>query len=431
MSRITRRDLGLLAGGAALAGGALVVPTLGAHVARAATGPRVVVIGGGFAGCTFAKYLSRAYSQARITLVEPGSSFTTCVFSNEVVVGINSLKKLTVTYDKLVANYNIQHLATSAASIDSAAHKVQLASGDTIAYDKLVMAPGMVYRFDTIKGWSKKVAKQWPVAWHAGPETTQLHKDLAAMPTGGTAIVTVPPMPYRCPPAPYERASLFAWYFTQNNPTAKILMLDSNDTFAMQSLFEEGWANLYPDMVTRISGPNGGSLESVDASAMTVTCSAGTFYGDLINVIPPQKSGALAEATGLTDSTLWCPVDDVTFESTQVADIHVIGDSAESGLPKSATSGNAGAKIAALAMAESFLGNKPTDPVFINTCYARMAPEYSIGIVDVFGLDATGAPAIRYGGTGTTPLNASLDYHKQEAIVADKWYASLIADTFT
>jgi hypothetical protein len=199
----------------------------------------------------------------------------------------------------------------------------------------------------------------------------------------------------------------------------------------MQSLFEEGWTNLYPGMVTRISGPDGGALESVDAGAMTVTCSAGTFHGDLINVIPPQKSGPLAEATGLTGDTLWCPVDDVTFASKLVADIHVIGDSAESGLPKSATSGNAGAKIAALAMAESFLGNNPTDPVFVNTCYARMAPEYSIGILDVFGLDANGNPVIRYKGTGTTPLGASLSYHKAEANVADKWYASLISDTFT
>jgi sulfide dehydrogenase [flavocytochrome c] flavoprotein subunit len=391
----------------------------------------VVVIGGGFAGCTFSKYLSRAYSAAQITLVEPGTSFTTCVFSNEVVAGLNTLKNLTVTYDKLVANYNIQHLATSAKSIDPVAHKVQLASGDTLPYDKLVMAPGMVYRFDTIPGWSKKVAKQWPVAWHAGPETTKLENQLASMTSGGTAIITVPPMPYRCPPAPYERASLFAWYFTQNNPTAKVLMLDSNDTFAMQALFEEGWANLYPGMVTRISGPDGGAVESVDSNAMTVTCSAGTFHGDLINIIPPQKSGSLAEATGLTDDTLWCPVDDLTFASRLVADIHVVGDSAESGLPKSATSGNAGAKIAALAMAETFLGNKPTDPVFINTCYARMAPDYSIGIVDVFGLDANGNIKLRHKATGTTPLNASLSYHKEEAIVADKWYRSLISDTFT
>ena len=151
----------------------------------------------------------------------------------------------------------------------------------------------------------------------------------------------------------------------------------------------------------------------------------------LINIIPPQKSGALAEAAGLTDATLWCPVEDRTFSSTQVADIHVIGDSAASGLPKSATSGNAGAKVAALAMAETFLGNQPTDPVFINTCYARMQPDYAIGIVDVFGLDATGKPVIRYDGAGTTPLGASLRYHAEEASQADKWFKSLVADTFS
>ena len=426
MGKLSRRDF------AALVGGAIVIPALGApSLLRAGTAPRVVVLGGGYSGATFCKYLRRAHSTVQISLVEPVNKFISCVYSNEVVVGLNKLKNLTVNYDKLVANYGIVHFSTMAVSIDPVQHTVQLQSGDILSYDKLVMAPGMTYRFDTIQGWSKKVAKQLPVAWHAGPETLALQKNVAAMASGGTAIVSVPPLPYRCPPAPYERASLLAWYFTQHNPSAKVLVLDANESFAMQPLFEEGWANLYPGMVTRIPPSQGGAIQAVDASAMTVTCGAGTFHGDLINIIPPQKSGSLAEATGLTDSTLWCPVEDQSFSSTLQPDIHVIGDSAASGLPKSGTSGNAGAKVAALAMAEIFLGHQVTDPVFINTCYSRMNPDYSIGIIDVFGLDANGAPVIRYNGTGTTPLGASLKYHKDEAQVSDKWFASLIADTFS
>jgi len=426
MANISRRNL------TKLIGGAVALPVIGAPaILRAANTPQVVVIGGGFSGSTFCKYLRRAHSTVQITMVEPATRFTSCVYSNEVVVGLNTLKHLIVGYDSLVANYGILHLTTSAVSVDPVKHTVTLESGDSLPYDKLVMAPGMVYRFDTINGWSKKVAKKWPVAWHAGPETTALAANLANMKAGGTAIISVPPLPYRCPPAPYERASLFAWYFTQNNPSASVLILDANENFAMQPLFEEGWANLYPGKVMRISQSQGGLVTAVNSNASTVTCGAGTFHGDLINIISPQKSGPLAEATGLTDSTLWCPVDPKTFASKQVADIHVIGDSANMGLPKSGTSGNAGAKVAALAMAETFLGHQVTDPMFINCCYSRMLPDYSIGIMDVFGLDANGNVAIRYKGQGTTPVGASLKYHRAEANISDKWFTSLMADTFT
>lgn len=425
MINITRRNVAHLIGGAA------VLPVLGTRLARAGTAPRVVVIGGGFSGATFCKYLRRAHSTVKITLVEPNTQVTSCVYSNEVVAGILHLKDLVFHIDGLVAQYGVNWVTATATSVDPVGKTVQLDSGNSLAYDKLVFAPGMVYRFDAIPGFDKKAAKKLPPAWHAGPETKALHANLAAMVTGGTAIITVPPMPYRCPPAPYERASLFAWYMTQNNPTGKVLLLDANDTYAMQPLFEEGWTNLYPGMVTRISGPDGGGVQSVDANAMTVTCAAGTFHGDLINVIPPQKSGALAEATGLTDATLWCPVDPKTFASKEVSDIHVIGDSCASGLPKSATSGNAAAKIAALAIAEILQDQSVTDPVFINTCYSRMNPTYSIGIVDVFGLDANGNVAIRYNGQGESKLGASLKYRALEAKYSNKWFQSLIADSFT
>jgi sulfide dehydrogenase [flavocytochrome c] flavoprotein subunit len=424
MPNISRREL------ASLVGGAVAAPAIASAATIAA--PKVVVVGGGYAGATFCKYLRRAHSTVKITMVEPNSTYTSCVYSNETVVGLSTLKSLTFTYDKLVAKYGINHAMTSVVSIDPVGKAVHCEDGSTLPYDKLVMAPGMTYRFDSIAGFDAAAAKKWPIAWHAGPETKALYKRLSNMAQGGTAIISVPPMPYRCPPAPYERASLFAWFFTQNNPDAKVLLLDSNDNFSMQPLFEEGWSNLFPaGAVTRISGPNGGKVTAVDVGANTVTCGAGTFHGELCNIIPPQKSGPLAEATGLTDATLWCPVDPKTFASTLVSDVHVIGDSAASGLPKSGTSANAGAKVAALAMAETFLGHQPTDPVFINNCYARMLPEYAIGVVDVFGLDAANHIAVRYEGHGTTPVGASLKYHAQEKELADKWFKSLVSDTFS
>jgi sulfide dehydrogenase [flavocytochrome c] flavoprotein subunit len=423
MTTLTRR------GFAGLLGGAAALPLLGAH-ASAARAPRVVVIGGGFAGATFAKYLRRAMPDVRITLVEPKSSYISCVYSNEVVVGLSSLKPLTVTYEALAEAYRIRHLKRRAVEIDTVGRRVRLASGQSLPYDKLIVAPGMAYRYDAVPGWTKATAADLPAAWHAGPETTLLAARLKEMAAGATAIITVPPAPYRCPPAPYERASLFAWFLKRNNPSAKVLILDANETFPKQALFEEGWDRLFPGMVTRIPASEGGAVQSVDAAAMRVVAAAGTFEAGLINVIPPQKAGALADATGLTDGTGWCPVDPRTFASTLIDDVHVLGDAAASGLPKSATSANAGAKVAALAVAESFAGRPATDPLFINTCYSRLAPDYAIGIASVFGVDADGKIVVRNTGTGTSPLGASLGYRKEEAEDADKWFRALMADTF-
>ena len=426
MTDITRR------GFAGLVGGAAALPLFGTPIASAAHTPRVVVIGGGFAGATFAKYLRRAMPAVRITLVEPKSSYISCVYSNEVVVGLSSLKPLTVTYEALAEAYRFRHLKRRAVEIDPVARRVRLASGDSLRYDKLIVAPGMAYRYDAVPGWNKATAADLPAAWHAGPETTKLAARLKAMPAGGPAIITVPPAPYRCPPAPYERASLFAWYLKRNNPTAKVLILDANETFPKQALFEEGWNRLFPGMVTRLAASQGGAVQSVDAGAMRIQAVAGAFDGGVINIIPPQRAGALADATGLTDGTGWCPVDLRTFASTLVDDVHVLGDAAASGLPKSATSANAGAKVAALAVAETFAGRPVTDPLFINTCYSRLAPDYAIGIASVFGVDPkTDAIVVRHTGTGTSPLGASLCYRKEEAEDADKWFRALMADTFT
>jgi sulfide dehydrogenase [flavocytochrome c] flavoprotein subunit len=425
MTEITRR------GFAALVGGAAALPLFGTSLASAARTPRVVVIGGGFAGATFAKYLRRAMPTARITLVEPKKSYVSCVYSNEVVVGLSTLKPLTVGYAALAEAYGIHHVRRSAVAIDPVARRVTLSSGDKLPYDKLVVAPGMAYRYDALPGWTEETAALLPAAWHAGPETTQLAARLKAMPNGGTAIITVPPAPYRCPPAPYERASLFAWYLKRTKPAAKVLILDANETFPKQALFEEGWAKLFPGMVTRIPGSKGGAVQSVDAVAMRVVAGAGSFSGAVINIIPPQRAGDLATAAGLTDQTGWCPVDPRTFASKLVPDVHVLGDAAASGLPKSATSANAGAKVAALAIAKLFAGRPVTDPLFINTCYSRLAPDYAIGIASVFGVDpVSGAIVVRNTGTGTSPLGASLGYRKEEAEDADKWFRALMSDTF-
>ena len=409
-----------------LAGASLLLPSV---TANAATAPRIVVIGGGFGGATFAKYMRKASPTATITLVEPKSTFISCVGSNEALVGLSSLSKLSFTYDRLKASYGIKQVLSTARSIDVVNRKVKLATGASLDYDRLILSSGIEFRYDAIAGWNKITEKLLPSAWHAGPETTQLAAQIKAIPKGGTFIITVPPMPYRCPPAPYERASLVAWYLSQTNPTAKVLILDANATFPKQQLFEEGWGRLYPGMVTRIVG----AVTEVDAASHTAKTANGSYKGAVVNVIPPQRAGTLATATGLTDASGWCPVDVLTFESLLAPGVHIIGDAAASGLPKSGTSASGGAKAAAEAIGNLLGGRAVTDPVIINTCYSRLAPNYAIGIASVFGRDNSGKIVVRQGGagTGTSPLGASLAYRRTEASDASKWFRAMIADTFS
>lgn len=421
-----RRQVSRLLAGLALAPSSLLIG------AAAAAAPRVVVIGAGYSGATCAKYLRRALPGAQITVVEPQSVYTSPIFSNEVVVGLKPMGALQTNYAAFAKTYRLTFVRSAVTGIDTAQKTVTLQTGARLGYDRLVLATGIEFRFDGtgIAGYDAAATEIMPHAWQAGAQTTLLGRKLAAMPAGGTAIIAVPPAPYRCPPAPYERASLFAWYLKRSKPGAKVLILDANDTMPKQALFEEAWAALYPGMITRITGSQGGKVVAADPGTLTVTTAgAGSFTGALVNIIPPHKAGALAEAAGLVDQTGWCPVDPVTFESRRVPHVHVIGDASATGLPKSGTSGNAGAKVCAKAIAAALGGAPIGDPVFINTCYSRVAPNYAFGLATVYGV-ADGALTVLNGATGTSPTGMSAEYRKEEAEDADGWFAALKADTF-
>lgn len=427
MTEISRRRAAALIGAVAAAPALLV-----GSDARAAASGRVVVIGGGFAGATCAKYLRRAGPNLQITLVEPKAVYTSCVFSNEVMAGLKTLNSLQVNYSAFAKKYKVTVVAATATGLDGANKAVVLSTGAKLPYDRLVVAPGIEFRLDAatgIPGYDLAATQVMPHAWQAGPQTTLLQQKLAAFPTGATAIISVPRAPYRCPPAPYERASLMAWYFSQKKKGSKVLILDANDTMPKQALFEEAWSGLYPGVVTRLTASQGGTVRSVDPATLSVTADAGVFTGGLVNIIPPHKAGSVADALGLTDQTGWCPVDPMTFQSTRVPGVHVVGDAAMSGLPKSATSGNAGAKVCAKAIAAALGGAALGDPIFVNTCYSRIAPDYAIGLATVYGVQQ-GAVAVLNGATGTSPVGASRSYRKEEAEDADGWFAALMSDSF-
>ena len=332
-------------------------------------------------------------------------NITACPFSNLVIAGLRDLRDQQFGYDRLRAA-GVELAAQSATAVDPQARAVTLADGTNLPYDRLIVAPGIDISWDALPGYDEAAAEHMPHAWKAGPQTTLLRRQLDAMKDGGLVVMSAPANPFRCPPGPYERASLIAWYLKTRKPRSKLIVLDAKDAFSKQKLFEKAWAELYPGLLEWVPLSSGGKLVSVDPAALTLTTDFETYKADVANVIPPQRAGHIAELAGVADRSGWCPIDPVTFASTLQPNIHVIGDAAIAGaMPKSAFAANAQAKVCAAAVASLLAGNRPQSPKLINTCYSLAAPEYGFSVAGVYH-PADGKLADVEGAGGVSPLDA-------------------------
>jgi sulfide dehydrogenase [flavocytochrome c] flavoprotein chain len=301
---------------------------------------QVVIIGGGFAGGTCARQLKRIDPKINVTLVETNPTFTACPFSNAVLAGFRDLDAQQFTYEK-VAAAGVMLAEAGATAVEPQSRKVSLADGQALAYDRLVLAPGIDISWNALPGYNEAAAEQMPHAWKAGEQTLLLRRQLEAMEDGGLVVISVPANPFRCPPGPYERASLIAHYLKTRKPRSKIIILDAKDVFSKQRLFQAAWKELYPDILEWVSLSTGGKVTSVDPGTNALVTDFEKYQANVANVIPPQKAGAIAERAGVTDASGWCPIDPVTFGSRLQANIHVIGDAAIAGaMPKSAFAAN-------------------------------------------------------------------------------------------
>lgn len=414
-----------LQGGAAATLATLAMPS----IARAAAGS-VVIIGAGFGGATAARYLKTASPALDVTLVERETSILTCPFSNGVIAGYNTMADITRSLDGVRAA-GVKIVAGEAAAVDTAARAVRLADGTRLAYDRLVVSPGIDLNYEGLPGYSAAAAEILPHAWKAGPQTLLLRSQLEAMPDGGTFIVVAPANPFRCPPGPYERISLVASYFKAKKPKSKILVFDAKDAFSKQGLFQSAWESEFPGMVAWIAGKDGGKVETVDAQARTVTSGFGTEKGDVINVIPPQRAGAIAVAAGLTAENGWCPVDPMTFASTKAPNVYVVGDSSIAGaMPKSGSSANAQAKVVAAAIIASLDGKPAPAPALFNICYSLVNPNYGISVADVYQATDKGIVPTPNAGGVSVAKPTSLNERALEALYAVAWYRNISADTW-
>lgn len=420
---ITRRDvLTTVATGAATC--SLAAPAL-----AQGTDGRVVVIGGGFGGATCARFLKLLDPRLDVTLVEANPTFTSCPFSNEVIVGLRELKAQEFGYEGLL-KADVKLALQSATGIDAASRSVSLADGTRLPCDRLVLSPGIDINWSGLPGYTEAASERMPHAWKAGRQTLLLRAQLDAMRDGGTVIISAPANPYRCPPGPYERASLIAWYLKTKKPKSKLIILDAKDAFSKQKLFQTAWKELFPDTLEWVGLSDGGMVSSVVPETMTFVTDFDEHKADVANVIPPQKAGIIAAVAGVTDRSGWCPVDPVSFESKLQTGIHVIGDAAIMGaMPKSAFAANAQAKACAAAVVQLLKGLKPQEPRLLNTCYSIVQPDYGISVAGVYRPEK-GLFVDIEGAGGTSPIDAPATVRAAEASHAHGWFNTITRETF-
>lgn len=390
---------------------------------------RVVVVGGGYGGTIAAKYIRMMDKSIEVVLIERNDHFVSCPFSNLYIGGvIKDLAPLTIKYDKLAANHGVKVVQADVTAIDPAG-KVVTTSKGTLSYDRLVLSPGIDFRLGEIKGYDDAAMEIMPHAWKAGPQTVLLRKQLEAMKDGGTMVMSVPLAPYRCPPGPYERASMVAHYLKKNKPKSKLVVLDANpDITSKGGLFKKGWKDNYQGIIDYRPAKK---VTEVEPGKMTVLIEGlEDVKGDVINVIPPQRAGQIAVATGLVgDDKNWCPVNPTTFESTKQAGIHVIGDASNAGaMPKSGYSANSEAKICATNIVALMNGKELTDMSGINTCYSFITDKEAVSVAAVYTVKEGKIVAVPNSG-GVSPADFSAA--KMEAIYAESWLKNILTEMST
>ncbi len=388
---------------------------------------RVVIIGGGYAGTTAAKYI-RMWSNGNIetVVIEKSSQFVSCPLSNLVLGGSKSINDLTFGYDLVKKNHGVKWVNDEVTAIDLSVKKITMKRGE-ITYDRLIIAPGIDFMYDKLPSLeSTEAQQQVPHAWKAGWQTVNLRKQLEAMPDGGVFVMNVPKAPYRCPPGPYERACQVASYIKVSKPKSKVIVLDANaEIISKKGLFTKVFNEMYAGIIDY--RPNN-AVTDVDVASKTVITDFDKISADVLNIIPPQRAGKPAQMAGLNNiDKRWCEVDFLTYESKLAPNVHVIGDSVSAALPKSAHMATSQARICASAIVELMQGKMPDSaPVFANTCYSYVNEKQAIHVANVYRYDEAKKIMVAAdgGGVSSSPTDIEGDYAKA-------WAANIWSDVLT
>ncbi|MEO6624378.1 MAG: FAD/NAD(P)-binding oxidoreductase [Burkholderiaceae bacterium] len=404
--------------------------TSGCAAPGAGSGPKVVVVGGGYGGATAAKYL-RMWSERpiQVTLVEPNAAFVSCPISNLVLGGSRTMADITTPYDNLSRRHGVQVLRDNVISIDPDKRTLRLGSGAELAYDRLILSPGVDFMWDALPGMARSGAQDTILhAWKAGPQTLALRRQLEGMPDGGVYALAIPLAPYRCPPGPYERACQVAHYFSKAKPRSKVLVLDANeDVTSKGPLFKKAWADRYPGIVEYRPRH---TLVDVDASTSTLKFEfSDDVRANVLNVVPPMRAGDIAVKTGLaTANKRWCEIDFLTHEAKAAKNIHVLGDAilAAPAMPKSGHMANQHGKTCAAAVLALLGGRAPNAlPIYNNTCYSFVSDQEVVHVASVHRYDAAQKTVLAVAGSGGVSGAAS----ELEGAYGFAWARNIWADT--
>jgi sulfide dehydrogenase [flavocytochrome c] flavoprotein subunit len=391
--------------------------------------PKVVIVGAGFGGAACARYLKLWDARVEVTLIEPNAQFVSCPMSNTVLAGLNKLDDITFPYRYL--RQQVDHFVQdTVTAIDSTKRKVTTAGGRSFGYDRLVLAPGVELMFDKVAGYDDAAQKIVQHAWKAGPQTANLRAQLEAMPNGGVFVLSMPMAPFRCPPAPYERVSLVADYFKKAKPRSKIILLDANDDIiSKKALFTAAWKKYYGfgSDNSLIEYRSNNQASSLDAASLKISTDFEDVKGDVINLIPPMRAAAITGQIGARtgDNGSWCPVDYRTMESTEVPNVHILGDSILSNLSKAGALANNSGKLCASALVEIFNGRKPDPaPVVTSTCYSASTDHTAFHVATVFRFQpADNSMEVQPGG------GVSAEESEKEFKMMRGWAKNIWADT--
>ncbi|MFM9911953.1 MAG: FCSD flavin-binding domain-containing protein [Methylophilaceae bacterium] len=388
---------------------------------------RIIIIGGGYAGASFSKYLRLWAGEAvEIVLIEKHTTFVSCPVSNLVLGGSKKIGDLTFNYSGL-DNYRIKRLYAEVAAVDVAKRRIVMDDGDELGYERLIIAPGIDFMWDALPMLRSDAAQEKiPHAWKAGEQTVNLRKQMEAMSDGGVFVISIPKAPYRCPPGPYERVSQVGFYLKNHKPKSKIIVLDANpEITSKKGLFTKAWADLYPGMIEY--RPNSQVID-VDVESRMVKTEFETVKADVLNVIPPQRAGKIAQLAGVANvDKRWCEVDFLTYESKIAPNVHVLGDSVSAALPKSAHIATSQAKVCASAIANLLAGQEPDpQPVFANTCYSYVSDKLAMHVANVYRYDAAKKIMLPAEGGGVSDKPSV-----QEGEFAQAWAKNIWSDVLT
>lgn len=414
-------------GAGAIAASTLPLPALAQSEIMPKSGKRIVVIGGGWGGNTAAKYIRMQDPSIEVVLIERGDAFRSCPISNWVIGGLKTMDDITVSYDGLASNHGVKIVTDTVTGIDTGARTVSVASGGFIAYDRLILSPGITFRSGDIEGLGDAPSGVFPAAWKAGPETQMLREQLQAMPAGGTVALSIPLSPFRCPPGPYERISLIADYLKNNKPGSKLVVFDANAKIVSKGkLFQAAWDDFYAGVIDYRTDQN---VVRVDPSTKTLYSDFEEVTADVANVIPAQQANALVHQAGLVPSgRRWAPVDPWDFTSTEAEHVHIIGDSTDGStvgkVPKSGYIANSMGKVAAAAAVALINDREAPRPSMANTCYSLVSGGEGISVSAIYDFNDEEKKILPIkGASGLSPERTALIKRN-----ADDWAKSIWRD---